>query len=365
MRPGMQCLLELLRGQALDRTIDEAEWDAALTLAAEERVLPWTAARLRSRQVALTPGIQGRLEKIERDAAIGAFCRSSELKGVLAAFDRSSIRILLLKGPSLAERLYGETALRFSRDLDLLVSKADLTRAESILTAVGFVPDAYPDDYHRRWHREAAVVELHHEVENPLAFDFDVESAIRRAHPAVFQGQPYWHLAPEDELLFLCLHAVRHCFQRLSLILDLQLAFEKLAGNADGWHPRPGVDGLSGLLTLGLAMVRRLQPEMTAVFEVQGSREQTMHLERLADRLWDRLLTQPAEPLDWRAVHSFYLEIEIPGWHRLHRQYRHLQILAGRVIEPDYTFAAQLGLHQAWQARMLRPLRLLSELIQR
>jgi hypothetical protein len=91
---------------------------------------------------------------------------------------------------------------------------------------------------------------------------------------------------------------------------------------------------------------------------------QFRHLDSLADRLWHRLLTQPSEPLDWRSLHSFYLEIELPG-HRLRRRLRHLQILLDRVIQPDYEFAARFGCHRVWQVRLFRPLRLLRDAIRR
>jgi hypothetical protein len=358
----MRCLLELLRGESVDRLIDEAEWEAVLALAEEEHVLPYAAARMRSRQGSLMPAISARLDQIERDAAIAAFYWSSELKGVLRAFGQREIRVVPLKGPFLADRLYGATALRVSRDLDLLVAKADLARADAVLTAIGFVPGDR-DDYHRPWYRETTTVELHYDVENPLAFDFDVGSALLGLHPAVFLGECCWQLAPDDELLFLCLHAARHRFERLSLIVDLQLAFEKLPVIASGWQPRPEVAGLSSLLRLGLAMARRLQPDIAVSVTLSGSRKQAEYLEMLADRLWTRLLTESSEALDWRAVHSFFLEIESPGWPRLRRRRRHLQILLSRVIAPDYVFAAQFGLHRDWQVYMLRPLRLLSEAI--
>jgi hypothetical protein len=57
--------------------------------------------------------------------------------------------------------------------------------------------------------------------------------------------------------------------------------------------------------------------------------------------------------------------MELPGWARLSRRVRHLRILLGRVIEPDYAFAAGLGFHRTWQVRLLRPLRLLSRLTRR
>jgi len=363
MRPGMSCLLELLRGQDIACPIDQAKWETALALAEEEHVQPWVAARLRSRQDATPPTLSNCLDEIERDSALAAFYWSSELKGVLRAFRESNVRAVLLKGPFLAERLYGSAALRVSRDLDLLVNKADLPRAEAALSAAGFAP-GMPDDYHRPWRRQSTTVELHRDVENPLAFNFHVEGALQRAQSAAFQGEPCWQFAPEDELLFLCLHAVRHRFERLSLILDLQLACQRIPATAD-WQPRPEVARLDNLLELGLAMVRRLDPDSAVVLDVPGTGRRSQHLEELADRLWQRLLTQPSEPLDWRTAHQFFLEIEAVGWPRLRRRYGHLQILASRVIEPDYVFAARLGMHRAWQARMLRPLRLLSDLLHR
>ena len=356
----MQYLLELLRRETASRAIDEAECEAMLALAEEEHVLPSVAACVRLQQATLTPTLLSRVDKIERDAAIAAFYWCSELKGVLREFDRQGVVAVPLKGPFLAERLYGSSALRVSVDLDLLVARADLARAEAVLTETCFVPDV-ADDYHRAWRRQTTTVELHHDVENPLAFNFDVASALRRVRRATFQGENTWQLAPDDELLFLCLHAARHRYERLSPVLDLRLAFEKLTSTPDRWQPRPEVGQLCSLLTLGLAMARRLQPDLIVAIDFGGSKRQTEHLEGLADRLWRRLLTQPREPLDWRTLHEFFLRIELPGWPRIHRRYRHLKILWTRVIEPDYAFAARLGLHRPWQARILRPLRLLSD----
>ncbi|MGA1982389.1 MAG: nucleotidyltransferase family protein [Acidobacteriaceae bacterium] len=364
MRPGIECLLEILREQRVTRVVEIAEWEAALVLAEEEHVLPWAVAHLRLQAVSVPPAIADRFAKIERDAAIAAFYWCSELKGVLRALGQSDILAVPLKGPFLAERLYGSAALRVSRDLDLLVRKADLPRAEAVLAAAGFIPGA-SDDYHRPWQRRTTVVELHHDVENPLAFNFHVEGAIERARPAVFQGERCWQLAPDDELLFLCLHGARHRFELLSLILDLQLAFEKLADASPGWHLRPEVAELSSLLTLGLAMVSRLQPNTPVTLNLPGIKEQNQHLEDLADRLWQRLLSQPCESLNWRTAHAFFVEIEPPGWPRFRRHCRHLRILAGRAIGPDYEFAARFGLHRTWQVRMLRPFRLLSDLFRR
>jgi hypothetical protein len=372
MRAGMEYLLAILRGRAADSVGggavsgvgDDAEWDAALTLAEEERLLPWAAACALSQGVRVTPRIADRLGRIERDSAIAAFYWCSELRGVLRAFGQKSIVVVSLKGPSLGERLYGSAKLRTSRDLDLLVAKGDVARAEEVLGGAGFVA-GMADDYHQQWSREGTTVELHFDVENPLAFDFRVESALRRVRRTIFQGERSWQLATEDELLYLCLHAVRHRFERLSLVVDLQLGYERVIADADGWHPRPEVAELDPLLTLGLAMARRLQPELEVDAQWGGWTRPHAHLEGVADRLWERLMTRPSEPLDWGSLHAFYVEMEATRWGRLRRRYRHMKILAGRTIEPDYAFAERFGLRRRWQARMLRPVRLVWERVRR
>jgi hypothetical protein len=356
----MQCLLKLLRGHDGECAADEAEWEAALALAEEERVLPWAVRCMRAGAAKAPPAIEARLGEIERDAAVAAFYWTSELKGVLRAFAQGAIAVVPLKGPSLAEWIYGGAALRPCRDLDLLVSKADVARAEDVLAAIGFAGGA-GDDYHRPWRRGTTAVELHHDVENPLAFDFHVESALRRAGPAEFQGERCLKLAPEDELLYLCLHAARHRFERLGLVLDVLLGFEQFTSAEARWRPRPEVAGLDGLVTLGLTMARRLRSDVPLTIDGGRANEDDEQMEALADGLWHRLLTQPSQPLDWRAVHSFYLEMERPGWRRLRRRFRHTRILAGRVIEPDREFAARFGLRREWQAWMMRPVRLIAE----
>ncbi len=353
----MECLLRLLRNAPVDQRMLVDDYDAMIALADEERILTRVAALLRVRGDVLTPALANRLGQIERDAAIAAFYWSSQLKELLRALHQSQIATVPLKGPLLAERLYGNAALRTNRDLDLLVSKADYARAEAVLDDLGFAPGEM-DDYHRPWHRQLAVVELHYDVENPLAFDFGVESAMSAAHPAEFQGVPCLQFSAQDELAYLCLHAVRHRYERLSLIVDLQLAFEKLVGSASRCVPRPQAMAMISLVILGQAMAHHLQGRGLRA-STSSDREEERLLQ-LSDVLWDRLLMRSSVPLDWSDLHAFYLEIERPGWARLRRLVSHLQILTTRLISPDYRFAAKFGMYRKWQVHMLRPLRLLS-----
>jgi len=377
MRPGMECLLEILREAGrTDRAhpveppqwqFDESQWQDAIDLAEQHRVLPWVAAQvLDGRGSQLPVAVEVRLREARRAATIAAFLWTSELKSLLAEFASASIPVLVLKGLWFAQRIYGNAALRSSRDIDLLVRKDRFGAAEKLLQTIGFTSHACADDYHREWRRGTLAVELHFDVENPLAFDFDIESVWKRAHPATFEGQPGWTLAPADELLYLCLHGTRHRFDRLSRVLDIALALRQLSlafcqadcldSQSDLDLPA-GLEHLQPLLELGCALALRLRPD--CIPPGRSPVVASPHILQLASRLWHHVLDEPAgQRLDWVAQHRFYLEIEATPRQRLKRRLRHLRILAGRIIQEDYDFAAQLGVRRRWMVWALRPLRL-------
>jgi len=366
----MQSLLNLLRGRAQGSSLTEVEFNELLTLAGEENVQPWAAQRLRARGGEATPSQSKQLDEIHRRAQLSAFFWTETLKSSLGAFHRAELPVIALKGPCLAERLYGDAALRSCYDLDLLVRYADWARAGQLLTGLGFSPNSHADDYHQSWRRKGINLELHYNLENPLAFEFDVNDVWARAQLSRFHDVPVWLLASADELLYLCLHAVRHRFERLSLMLDLALAFRRLPDPAAS-HREWESPVFDNILALGRMMAVRLDPEIDPQIksnegpEIPGapiaqiSESERNRLQRLAGLLWDELMLAPPPALDWAAQHRFYLELESPGWNRMRRRWRHQRILLTRLIDDDFEFAGRFRLHRNWQVRLLRPVRLL------
>lgn len=354
----MQSLLNLLRGRFQEHSLAESEFAELLRAAEQENTLLWTAELLRRLKIEFPPGEKERLEEIQREGQRSAFVWVETLKNTLGAFDRANLPVIALKGPYLAERIYGDAALRSCYDLDLLVRRSDLARAEQVLGGLGFAPNGRADDYHRPWSRKGINLELHHNVENPRAFDYDVDAAWARARLSRFHDAPVWLLAPADELLYLCLHAVRHRFERLCLSLDLALAFRRLPLSTAG-ETQWGSAILENIFALGWMMAARFDPETPAPRVLRISLRERNRLEQLADRLWQELMLAPPPTLDWAAQHRFYLELETPGWNRFRRRWRHLRILHTRLIDDDFLFAGRFHLHRHWQVRLLRPVRLL------
>jgi len=354
----MQTLLDLLRGNPLPHTIYDSEFADVLDLADQENLLPWATECLLRSDCDFAAGQRERLDQIQRKAQLASFVWTETLKTVLTAFQREGIAVIALKGPCLAERIYGDAALRNCFDLDLLVRSADHAHAEEVMTHLGFHPNGPADDYHRPWSRNTLNLELHHNVENPLAFEFDVDAAWSRAYLWQFQGAPVWIFSPQDELLYLCLHAVRHRFERLAILLDLALGFRRLPLHPEADSARAG-SVLENVLALGAIMAAHLDPKLQMPQQLRVTPRDRRRLERLGHRLWQELMLEPPRTLDWATQHAFYLEIETPGWNRFVRRVRHQRILVTRLIDADFAFAGRFNLHRNWQVRMLRPVRLL------
>jgi hypothetical protein len=363
----MQCVLEMLRGQAGSRNVDEHEWYTALELAEEEQILPFLLSLLEQDAVELPEDVQALVKEKQRDAAIAGFLWKSELKALLQAFSAAAIPIIPLKGPSFAQRIYGGVALRPSKDLDLLVQPGDVARAKLVLTRQGFVLSPGPEDYTSNWLRGLITVELHFNVAHPEIFNFDLETAWKRAKPGMFADQPAWELAAEDELLFLCLHGVRHQFERLSHVLDISLAARHMLDDVGSeFYLWPGMNDLATVLLLGCSIAKQLDPIRPATWPAVGSKLQQQAMEIFANELWSQLLLNKVAPntSGWVCL-QFYKRLEIRPFYKQAKWLRHFSLFAARVCVTDVSFAAKLGLKHTWQARLLRPLRLLLQYTRR
>jgi hypothetical protein len=97
-----------------------------------------------TRLVSLVPELADELTD-ELEVRIGINRRHALLnieitRRVIGSLADGGVRAVPLKGPSLAERIHGDMGLRGSADVDVLVSKADLTPAVAALISAGYVP---------------------------------------------------------------------------------------------------------------------------------------------------------------------------------------------------------------------------------
>ena len=78
------------------------------------------------------------LTQFFRAHAIDTLYLTAELLRILRLLDAQGIRAVPLKGPALAQSLYGDLALREFCDLDLLVQETDLPKARHLRETQGY-----------------------------------------------------------------------------------------------------------------------------------------------------------------------------------------------------------------------------------
>lgn len=159
-------------------------------------------------------------------------------RACVTALEAEKIPCVVLKGAATATR-WSDPSVRPQTDVDLLVAPEHLRAAGDLLLAKDVVGPRVIDGEHL--HNAtfapkgpgAFALELHHGLSSHHHLALDVHELLaRRVSLATAQGAVP-ALAPEDDAVYLALHAATHALTRLAWLVDLQ-----------GLH-RAGVDWLS------------------------------------------------------------------------------------------------------------------------
>jgi Uncharacterised nucleotidyltransferase len=214
----LACLLAHGNSEAADRTkrLLECEWDQVIRESLRQGVLPLLYQRLGNASIrSLVPN---RVIQTLRELAVHSSVKSlrvrRELGETLRALRAEGIPVIVLKGGYLASIVYGDHAARPMRDLDLLVMRRDLERAEAALLELGY--SRHPNkegDYSECEHlqpligRHGVPIEIHWTIASPTEpIHIDVNGLWERAQAARIADVDVNALAPEDLLLHLCVH---------------------------------------------------------------------------------------------------------------------------------------------------------------
>jgi hypothetical protein len=171
-----------------------------------------------------------------------------DLKGVLEAFRKNGIAVIVLKGAHLAQLVYPTTASRQMADIDMLVKPRELAKAAVTLLENGYGSEIRPDDI-ETWraqhpnahHLPSFAKPLHPRIELHWTISAasnsgkppDVWEESRSVRIAGVEGRV---LSPEDLLIHLCLHSRLHRFgQGLRPVCDLTVAIRRYQGELD-WN---------------------------------------------------------------------------------------------------------------------------------
>ena len=228
----LECASPQPDAQKLCALVQAANGPRLLELAEEHGVLGQLAARLgkldrdsilRETQRALLDG--------QRAQNFVTLRMTAELFRVLDQFASAGIGALVVKGPVLAVRAYGDPAMRSYGDLDLLVHPRDIRRATELMMAAGYhaaVPLAaiktgkIPGQYLFSRADSKLLVELHNDLTlRYFPRRLPLETWFERQAYVQLDSREVPALSVEDELVLICVHGAKHLWERLMWIADV------------------------------------------------------------------------------------------------------------------------------------------------
>lgn len=235
-----ELLLVLLRGRAAERARAEVlaasvDWGRLLDFAFRHRLTPQLRAALEAGFPGLLPDeLAARLRENTDAISRNNLLLTSELLRLVALFESHGVPMMPLKGPTLAQRLYGNLAMRSFTDLDILVRSDDALRAMELLKSNGYA--AFPPMTstqervfvrfeHDRNFRSAVGgchLELHWRlfdryIAYPIGYD-GFWAGLRRER---FLETEVRAMADEDLLIVLATHGSKHGWPILAWTLDI------------------------------------------------------------------------------------------------------------------------------------------------
>jgi len=167
-----------------------------------------------------------------------------ELRKVLETFKKAGLQVIILKGAVLAEKIYGNLALRPMTDVDLLVKKEDLIFLDEQMKILGYRPSdisvkdidlsstylttldyrslaSNSPSFHIHWHFVNSTIPNESYIK-----DIKIEDIWRDAEKTKIADVETLTMAPHHLLIHLAEHALRvtHSLSRLSFFCDIDEA---------------------------------------------------------------------------------------------------------------------------------------------
>jgi len=197
---------------------------------------------------------------------------ASNLKEVTGAFKAEGIEAIPLKGPVLAQRLYGDIGSRHSVDLDLLVRGEQIERIIEIPKDLGYtLTFPNPGFSSRRWNyyfRYKKEIGMHNKDQGiflELHAGIDNHSLIRQSKEdflweglseQTVGGNQYLSMNEDNTFLYLTFHGGMHQFTRLFWLRDVAEALNRWSLDHQKILINARSLGIERMLGMGLVLAR-------------------------------------------------------------------------------------------------------------
>lgn len=217
-----------------NKLFTEVDWDIFIELAFHHRVFPLIYTKLiqiNEKKNLIPKKVIQILASEYKKNTFNMLRLSGEMEQVSKLFTENQIRILFLKGPVIADDIYGDISLRTSKDLDILITETDLTRAEEILLSNGYEREGILNTFvgwtwmHHHvsfYHPQKRIqIEIHWRLHPFPNKEYSFNELWERKRVSTLTSYPVYLLGKEDLFSFLIIHGARHGWVRLRWLADI------------------------------------------------------------------------------------------------------------------------------------------------
>jgi hypothetical protein len=225
------------REEVKDLLIKPFRWERLILLSERHRLLPMLYKNIRAESVNFHIEIPSILK--EKFIAQTQHVLQLATEGVRISniLNRDGIQSILLKGPFLSQQIYGDDALRPSRDIDILILPDSIERVNEILRNEGYrrvYPDFelskkqkifyqhYKNQYAYRNPHNGCLIEIHWRLFSQKSlFPTPTEQVFAERQELNMAGSPIHVLSKKHCFEYLCLHGSLHQWFRLLWLRDI------------------------------------------------------------------------------------------------------------------------------------------------
>ncbi len=297
------------------------DWPRLIQLAEHHGVTPLVFQALHNAADSVPTAILDELRNRYQHIARKNLQFTAELLRVLDCLEAHAIPAIPLKGPVLAETVYGELALRDFSDLDVLVQPQDVPKAKAALDALGYTVNTQLSEA-----EESAYLATGYEYtfDGPAgrnlleiqwnilprfyAVDFDGGEFFGRAQTVTVCGRAMRALSPEDLLLTLCVHAAKHAWVRLYWLRDIAGTMQSQTIDWAEFERRIRDLGIARMVGVSLLLAHRLL-HSEAPEAVRGIWRADVEIERVSEEVQRDLLV--AEEYNPESLQYFRLMMRL------------------------------------------------------
>lgn len=244
----LKLIITLLRDHANlnESSYRRINWERFLNLALHHRVFPllYKALNTKDKERYIPQHVMQSLAQYYQHNTFRMLHLTGEIEVLSQCFSEHHIRLLYLKGPLLGHDLYGETSLRTSSDIDLLVPMDRLAVVEELLRGQGYEKDDYIktvlNDWKWRHHHltffhpdKRIKLEVHWRLHPGPGREPTFEELWARRDRSNLLVHPLYTLGKADLFYFLSTHGARHGWSRLRWLIDIKQLMNQPVNSVD------------------------------------------------------------------------------------------------------------------------------------